>query len=91
MITYKLDKVASNAEKTGHVVYVKVVDDKAPSVTLKNICVPYETQEQFEKAVEEKTLKYLATITEADAVKNLAEISLVKVADKISALKEVEK
>jgi hypothetical protein len=90
MIKYKIDNVAKDSKNDGHVVYVKLYDDKNPDVILAGVCVPFSTQEAFEAVLEAKTIKYLDSVSSRDAVRELAEQSIIKTEGKI-AIAEVIK
>lgn len=86
MLKYQLDNISPDGART--VAYVKLYDDSAPAKILATICVPYETQAQFEADLEAKTRKYLDSVAGKAAIASLAALSLGNVEKKINEVKK---
>ena len=77
MIKSTVDKVCKGAIENSHVVYVKLYDDKNPNIILTKLCIPFESQSEFEKILEAKKSKYLLSVSDKDEIKALAEQSII--------------
>jgi hypothetical protein len=85
MLKYKINNIIEG--KNSNTVYVYLYDDKEPEKILTSICLPHETDEQFEAELERKTVKYLESTAAVMSLKDKVTVSLTKVEPKIEAIK----